>query len=169
VLRALAEDPGINVPILAHMDLAGALYASADHGISSHLVLGKLPRLAGADIVVFPATYGKAPFLPEKFKTVARNLSFPMGKIAPSFPMPSGGITPAMVPQVVRDLGTDIVVGSGGGIHAHPAGPAAGARAFRQAIDATLQGLSLEDAAAEHEELRQALSAWKDPFGGLSL
>jgi 2,3-diketo-5-methylthiopentyl-1-phosphate enolase len=169
VLRALAEDPGIPVPILAHMDLAGALYASPDHGISSHLVLGKLPRLAGADIVVFPAPYGKAPFLPEKFAAVARNLSFPMGKIRPSFPMPSGGITPAMVPQVIRDLGPDIVIGSGGGIHAHPAGPEAGARAFRQAIDAALQGRSLEDAAAEHEELRQALSAWKDPFGGLSL
>jgi 2,3-diketo-5-methylthiopentyl-1-phosphate enolase len=169
VLRALAEDASINVPILAHMDLAGALYASADHGISSHLVLGKLPRLAGADIVVFPAPYGKAPFLPEKFKTVARNLSFPMGKINPSFPMPSGGITPAVVPQVVRDLGPDVVIGSGGGIHAHPGGPTAGARAFRQAIDASLHGQCLEDAAAEHEELRQALSAWKDAFGGLSL
>ena len=169
VLRALAEDPALDVPILAHMDLAGALYASPDHGISSHLVLGKLPRLAGADIVVFPAPYGKAPFLPGKFRAVAANLSFPMGKIRPAFPMPSGGITPAMVPQVIRDLGPDIVIGSGGGIHAHPAGPAAGARAFRQAIDATLQGRSLEEAAAEHEELREALLAWKDPFGGLSL
>jgi 2,3-diketo-5-methylthiopentyl-1-phosphate enolase len=169
VLRALADDPAIGVPILAHMDLAGALYASPDHGISSHLVLGKLPRLAGADIVVFPAPYGKAPFLPEKFKKVAMNLGFPLGKIRPSFPMPSGGITPAMVPQVIHDLGPDIVIGSGGGIHAHPAGPTAGARAFRQAIDATLQGRSLEDAAAEHGELRQALSTWKDPFGGLSL
>jgi 2,3-diketo-5-methylthiopentyl-1-phosphate enolase len=83
--------------------------------------------------------------------------------------MPSGGITPAVVPQVVRDLGPDIVIGSGGGIHAHPGGPTAGARAFRQAIDASLHGQCLEDAAAEHEELRQALSAWKDPFGGLSL
>ncbi len=169
VLRALAEDPAIDVPILAHMDLAGALYASPDHGISSHLVLGKLPRLAGADIVVFPAPYGKAPFLPGKFRAVAANLSFPMGKIRRAFPMPSGGITPAMVPQVVGDLGPDIVIGSGGGIHAHPSGPAAGARAFRQAIDATLRGRSLEEAAAEHEELRLALSAWKDPFGGLSL
>jgi 2,3-diketo-5-methylthiopentyl-1-phosphate enolase len=169
VLRALAEDPAIDVPILAHMDLAGALYASPDHGISSHLVLGKLPRLAGADIVVFPAPYGKAPFLLGKFKSVATNLSFPMSKIRPAFPMPSGGITPAMVPQVIRELGPDIVIGSGGGIHAHPAGPTAGARAFRQAIDAALRGCSLEEAAAEQEELRQALSAWKDPFGGLAL
>jgi len=164
VLRALAEDPAINVPILGHMDVAGAFYESPWHGISSHIVLGKLPRLAGADIVVFPAPYGKAPVLPEKFLNVAKNLSFPLYNLKPSFPMPSGGITPAMVPQVMKDLGNQIVIGSGGGIHAHPHGPVAGAKAFRQAIDATMQGRSLEDAAAEYEELRVALETWQEPF-----
>lgn len=165
VLRALAEDPAINVPILAHMDVAGAFYASEWHGISSHLVLGKLPRLAGADIVVFPAPYGKAPVLPEKFQRVAQNLSFPFYHIRPTFPMPSGGITPKMVPQVIKDLGPDIVIGSGGGIHAHPQGPVAGARAFRQAIQAAMEGRPLEDAAKEYPELRVALETWVDPFG----
>jgi 2,3-diketo-5-methylthiopentyl-1-phosphate enolase len=165
VLRALAQDAAINVPILAHMDLAGAFYASEWHGISSHLVLGKFPRLAGADIVVFPAPYGKAPVLPDKFLNVARNLAFPFYNIRPTFPMASGGITPKMVPQVMKDLGTDIVIGSGGGIHAHPQGPVAGAKAFRQAIDATMQGRSIEDAAKEYPELKVALETWADPFG----
>ena len=48
-------------------------------------------------------------------------------------------------------------------------GPVAGARAFRQAIEATMQGRSLEDAAAEHEELRVALEMWREPFGALAL
>ena len=165
VLRALAEDPKINVPILGHMDVAGALYESEWHGLSSHLVLGKLPRLAGADIVVFPAPYGKAPVLPEKFMRVAQNLSFPFYKIKPTFPMASGGITPQMVPAVMKDLGTNIVIGSGGGIHAHPQGPVAGAKAFRQAIDATMQGRPLEEAAKEFAELKVALETWVDPFG----
>jgi len=165
VLRALAEDPAINVPILAHMDVAGALYASEWHGISSHLVLGKLPRLAGADIVVFPAPYGKAPVLPDKFQAVARNLTFPFYQVRPTFPMPSGGITPKMVPDVIHDLGPDIVIGSGGGIHAHPQGPVAGAKAFRQAIQATMESRSLEEAAKEYPELKVALETWVDPFG----
>jgi 2,3-diketo-5-methylthiopentyl-1-phosphate enolase len=167
VLRALAEDASLNVPILAHMDIAGALYASEWHGMSSHLVLGKLPRLAGADIVVFPAPYGKAPVLPEKFQRVAQNLTFPLYNLRPTFPMPSGGITPKMVPNVMKDLGVDIVIGSGGGIHAHPQGPTAGAKAFRQAIQATLQGRSLEDAANEFPELKVALETWVDPFKGM--
>ncbi len=165
VLRALAEDPKVNVPILAHMDLAGALYASEWHGISSHLVLGKLPRLAGADIIVFPAPYGKAPVLTDKFLNVARNMSMPLYQLKPTFPMASGGITPKMVPQVMKDLGTEIVIGSGGGIHAHPQGPVAGAKAFRQAIEATMHGQSLEDAAREHPELKASLETWADPFG----
>jgi 2,3-diketo-5-methylthiopentyl-1-phosphate enolase len=170
VLRALAEDLDINVPILAHMDVAGAYYMSPYHGVSSQLILGKLPRLAGADIVVFPAPYGKAPVIKDKFINVARNLSFPFYDIRPTFPMPSGGITPSMVPKVTKDLGNDIVIGSGGGIHAHPQGPVAGGRAFRQAIDATMKGIPLKEAAKEHPELAASLEAWTDPFGkGISL
>ena len=165
VLQALADDPVINVPILGHMDVAGAMYMSPFHGISSHIVLGKLPRLAGADIAVFPAPYGKAPVLEHKFGNVARNLAFPFYNIKPTFPMPSGGITPSMVPEVMKDLGTDIVIGSGGAIHAHPQGPVAGARAFRRAIDATMRGIPLKEAAKEYPELATALEEWVDPFG----
>ncbi len=169
VLRALAEDPAINVPILAHMDCAGAMYEAEWHGLSSHLVLGKLPRLAGADIVVHPAPYGKGPVLPEKFIRVAQNLSFPFYHIKPTWPMASGGITPKVVPNVIKDLGTDIIIGSGGGIHAHPQGPVAGAKAFRQAIQATMQGCPLEQAALDYPELKAALEAWVDPFKGMGL
>jgi len=170
VLRALAEDPDIAVPILGHMDVAGAYYMSPYHGVSSHLILGKLPRLSGADIVVFPAPYGKAPVIKDKFVNVARNLAFPLYDIRPTFPMASGGITPSMVPKVMKDLGHDIVIGSGGGIHAHPQGPVAGGKAFRAAIDATMEGIPLKEAAQVHPELAAALELWTDPFGkGIAL
>ncbi len=164
VLQAIAEDPKINVPILGHMDVAGALYMSPYHGMSSHLVLGKLPRLAGADIVVIPAPYGKAPVITEKFDAVARNLTYPLYHLKPTWPMASGGITPTMVPKVMQELGQDIVIGSGGGIHAHPQGPVAGGKAFRQSIEATLKGISLEEYAKTHKELAASIEAWKDPF-----
>jgi 2,3-diketo-5-methylthiopentyl-1-phosphate enolase len=164
VMQALADDPAINVPILAHMDVAGALYMSPWHGLSSHLVLGKLPRLAGADIVVIPAPYGKAPVIDYKFRNVARNLTFPLYNLKPTFPMASGGITPSMVPTVMAALGNDIVIGSGGGIHAHPKGPIAGGKAFRQAIDAAMKGIPLSKYAKDHQELAVSLKEWADPF-----
>ena len=164
VLQALAEDPKIGVPILGHMDVAGALYMSPQHGMSSHLVLGKLARLAGADIVVIPAPYGKASVIVEKFDSMARNLTYPLYQLKPTWPMASGGITPTHVPKVMQELGNDIVIGSGGGIHAHPLGPVAGGKAFRQAIDATLKGISLEEYSKTHKELAASVKQWADPF-----
>lgn len=164
VMQAVAEDSSINVPILGHMDIAGAMYMSPLHGVSSHLVLGKLPRLAGADIVVIPAPYGKAMVIPDKFRNAAKNLAFPLYHLKPTWPMAAGGITPSMVPKLMADLGANIVIGSGGGIHAHSQGPIAGGKAFRQAIDATMQRIPLEEYAKEHPELAVALKEWADPF-----
>ncbi|MHA1650155.1 MAG: RuBisCO large subunit C-terminal-like domain-containing protein [Candidatus Helarchaeota archaeon] len=160
VMRAICEDPSINVPVLGHMDFAGAMYMAPQFGVSSHLILAKLPRIAGADILVHPAPYGKASVLQDKFERVAHTMRMPMHNIKPMFPMPSGGITVGMVDKCIDALGPDIVIGSGGGIHAHPDGPIAGAKAFRQAIDAVMQGIKIKDYAKDHKELGVALGTW---------
>jgi 2,3-diketo-5-methylthiopentyl-1-phosphate enolase len=159
VLKALAEDESVKVPIMAHMDVAGAYYVSPISGIRSTLILGKLPRICGADIVVYPAPYGKAPMMEEKYVEVAKNHRYPLYHIKPCFPMPSGGISPSNVPRLISTLGYDIVVAAGGGIHAHPDGPAAGARAFRQAIDAVMQGYMDLRKYAEENNLPELLKA----------
>jgi len=70
--------------------------------------------------------------------------------------------------DVFEDLGIHIAIGAGGAIHAHPMGPRAGAKAFRQAIEATLKGIPLEEYAADHMELKTALEAWsKGPLAEL--
>ncbi|MHA1145841.1 MAG: RuBisCO large subunit C-terminal-like domain-containing protein [Candidatus Helarchaeota archaeon] len=160
VMRQIAEDPSIKLPILGHMDFAGAMYMSPQHGVSSHIILGKFARMAGADVVVHPAPYGKAQVINEKYTRVANVMRLPMYNIKSTFPMPSGGITTGLVEKCVKDLGTDIVIGSGGGIHAHPQGPIAGAKAFRQAIDAVMSGVSVKKAGQEHEELGISLGIW---------
>lgn len=157
IIRQIAEDPSLNLPILAHMDMGGAYYMAPTFGISSHLVLAKLIRLCGADIVVHPAPYGKAQVIHEKYVKVANTLRWPFYHIKPTFPMPSGGLTVALVEKCVKDLGEDIVIGSGGGIHAHPSGPRAGAMAFRQAIDAAMEGTPVMDAGKQNKELGEAL------------
>ena len=159
-LQALAEDPDINVPILAHLDFAGVMYESPYSGMSSHLVLGKLPRIAGADMVVYPSPYGKFEFMREKYLKIALTLKLPLHDIKPVFPMPGGGIHPGVVPRLTEELGYDFIVAAGGAIHGHPMGAAAGARALRQAIDAAVSGVPLSTAAKEHEELKLAIEAW---------
>ena len=76
-------------------------------------------------------------------------------------PVASGGLYPGLVPALMSFFGKDFVIQAGGGIHGHTEGTVSGARAVRQAVDATLQGVSLEEYAETHEELRVALELWK--------
>ncbi|MHA1727116.1 MAG: RuBisCO large subunit C-terminal-like domain-containing protein [Promethearchaeota archaeon] len=160
ILKAITEDPSIKIPVLAHMDFAGVWYEDPWSGVASDLTLGKFPRLCGADIIVIPAPYGKAIVVDERYPMELKALRFPMQNINQTLPMPSGGITAGMVEQSVNDGGLDILIGSGGGIHAHPDGPIKGAIAFRQAIDAVMKGISVKKYAKDHEELGKAMGLW---------
>ena len=94
----------------------------------------------------------------------------PMGNIKPIFAMPGGGTTQGHVEDLYKKFGKDVMIAAGGAIHGHPMGPAAGARAFRQAIDAVVAGRSLEEAAGDFQELKVALDLWgiySEKKGGL--
>ncbi|MGB9841995.1 MAG: RuBisCO large subunit C-terminal-like domain-containing protein, partial [Candidatus Bathyarchaeales archaeon] len=47
-------------------------------------------------------------------------------------------------------------------IHGHTAGTRAGATAMRQAVDAAMQHVKLEEYAKAHKELKAALELWTD-------
>lgn len=162
VLHELSSDKSINVPIAAHPAMAGAMYPSPHYGISASLLLGKLMRLAGADLVLFPSPYGSVVMPKEENLAVKDALLAPLHGLRTSFPVPSAGIHPGLVPLILKDFGTDVVVNAGGGIHGHPMGTAAGGHAFRQAITATLNGVALRDAAVQagNEPLQAAINAW---------
>lgn len=46
---------------------------------------------------------------------------------------------------LIKIAGPDIIIQAGGGIHGHPLGSKAGARAMRQAIEAVLQGKEIKE------------------------
>jgi 2,3-diketo-5-methylthiopentyl-1-phosphate enolase len=62
-LQALSEDNRINVPLVGHYASAGSITESCNTGISTPLLLGKMARMAGADIVLFSSPYSTYPFL----------------------------------------------------------------------------------------------------------
>ena len=65
-----------------------------------------------------------------------------------------------LVDKVMDKLGTDIMLQIGGGIHGHPNGSYAGARAMREAVEAYLAGIDLAVAAKKCPELKVALDYW---------
>ena len=56
---------------------------------------------------------------------------------------------------------TDLIFACGGGIMAHPAGIAAGVRSIRQAWEAAVAGVPVDQACREHAELRQAFEKFQ--------
>ena len=168
-LSMLADDPAIAVPVMGHLAFSGALYAAPRTGVSSHLVLGRLPRLAGADVVVYPSPYGTLRFTRSMHIRLAQAMTEPFHGIRPILPAPGGGLHAGMTRRLFDDLGTDFAIGAGGAVHGHPMGATAGARAFRQAIDAVVRGEPLSDARAAHPELAAALDRWPGDGGPADL
>jgi 2,3-diketo-5-methylthiopentyl-1-phosphate enolase len=130
VLEALARDPEINVPLFAHPAFAGAMCASPDTGLAYSVVLGTLMAHAGADAVLYPAHYGSLPFDAGEERKIVASL-----RSRNVFPVPSAGIRPSIIPQVLADYGHDIILNAGTAIMDDAAGPAAGVRAFFEAME----------------------------------
>ncbi|MBH0170498.1 MAG: 2,3-diketo-5-methylthiopentyl-1-phosphate enolase [Bacillota bacterium] len=160
VLQELAEDKEIPLPIMAHPALSGAIGSSSLYGIGYSVILGKLLRYAGADLVLFPSPYGSVALDRKETLSIADALTTDSISLNKSFPVPSAGIHPGLTPVLYNDFGLDSVINAGGGIHGHPDGAAGGARAFRQAIDAVVKGEDFESFAEKHAELQKALELW---------
>ena len=156
ILRVLAEDPEINVPILLHPSHMIALTPSM-----SWPAMAKICRICGADLMLTPTYWSTIPLVShEEGIRCAQVKLAPLRNIKRTWPMPSAGMYPGLVPVLVREFGQDIVIPAGGGMLGHPMGHRAGAQSWQQAIEATMQGISLEDAAKDKEELRVALEKW---------
>lgn len=119
----------------------------------------KLWRLAGADHLHVNGLQNK---FCESDESVTRSIK---ACLAPMFraddaamPVVSSGQWGGQAPETYRRAETsDLIYLAGGGIMAHPLGPAAGLRGLQQAWEAAMQGVPLGDYANTHPELKQAI------------
>jgi ribulose-bisphosphate carboxylase large chain len=128
------------------------------HGVSMR-VIAQVARLCGVDhIHTGTADLGKL----ENEDTVGINewLASDLHGLSDVLPVASGGLHPGLVPELVDRLGTDIAIQIGGGIHGHPDGTQAGARALRDAVEATMAGESPAEAVDGSPELATAVDLW---------
>jgi ribulose-bisphosphate carboxylase large chain len=154
------RDRNLDLVIHAHRAGHAAFTRNPKHGISMR-VITKIARIIGVDQLHVGAVVGK---MAETRKEVSENveaLKMKMGGLKVVLPVASGGLYPRLVPSLMDFFGKDFVIQAGGGIHGHSDGTVAGARAMRQAVDATLKGVSLNEYAKTHKELEAALQTWK--------
>lgn len=148
--------------IHAHRNGYGAL--------SRHPLLGigfdayqALYRLAGIDHMHVHGIGGKFCDQPAEVAAAARRCLAPLAADAPDaadavMPAFSSGQWAGTLPETARATGSsDFLFMAGGGIIAHPDGPAAGVASLRQAWEAVAEGQTPEAAAATRPELAAAL------------
>jgi ribulose-bisphosphate carboxylase large chain len=157
-LQTLREQ-NLNLVIHAHRAGHAAFTKNPKHGISMRTI-AKISRVVGVDQLHVGTVVGK---MFETRKEVAENckaLRTEMGGLKPVLPVASGGLHPGLVPTLVGFFGKDFVIQAGGGIHGHKDGTVSGAKAMRQAVKATLKGVSLREYAETYNELKIALETW---------
>jgi 2,3-diketo-5-methylthiopentyl-1-phosphate enolase len=157
-LRQLTSDPDITVPVMLHASHMIAMMKQV-----AWPVLAKLCRLCGADMMLTPTMWSSIPMvsMEEGLRTSFQKLA-PWHHIKPTFPMPCAGVYPGVAEVIMGEYGSDIVIPAGGGMLGHPDGYKAGAQAWRQAIDAVMEGTPLPAAAVKpgNESLKHALEKW---------
>ncbi|MFD1562074.1 type III ribulose-bisphosphate carboxylase [Haloarchaeobius amylolyticus] len=155
-VRDRCEDHGL--AIHAHRAMHAAFDRLEHHGVSMR-VIAQIARLCGVDHI-HTGTAGLGKLANEDTPGINDWLTGECHGLKPVLPVASGGLHPGVVDQLLEALGTDIIVQAGGGVHGHPDGTHAGAKALRQSVDASMAGESLEDYADDHPELATALEKW---------
>jgi len=160
------------LPIHAHRAGHAMFDRDPNHGMTME-VIAQLARMVGVDTLHIGTAYGKMTggkdevlHIEEEMesqftKETKEYLSQRWFNVKPVFGVASGGVYPAIVPKIMEFMGNDVVIQAGGGVHGHPQGTIAGAKAMRQAVDATLKKIPLKKFAEGNEELRYALQKWK--------
>jgi ribulose-bisphosphate carboxylase large chain len=171
-LQSLRE-ADFKLAIHAHRAMHAAFTRNKKHGISM-MVLADLARLIGVDTLHIGSVVGKMEgeemeveeideeIEKKHVKETKDRLSQDWEKIKPVLSVSSGGLHPGHIPFLIKHLGKDIVIQAGGGCHGHKLGTLRGAIALRQAIEATMQNISLKTYAKNHIELKIALEQWKN-------
>jgi len=164
----------LNMVMHAHRAMHATMTKNRRHGISM-MAIAKASRLIGVDqLHVGTVNVGKmvgsagderpveheieSSFISEN---PARHvLEQDWHKIKPVLAVASGGLHPGSIPKLISIMGRNIVMQFGGGVHGHPQGTRAGAKAVKQALDATMAGIALGEYAKNHAELGKAISKW---------
>ncbi|MDA9117068.1 RuBisCO large subunit C-terminal-like domain-containing protein [Pontimonas sp.] len=117
VMRAIAEDDEIALPIMAHPAFVGSLVTSPTQGLSHAIVFSQLARIAGADITIFPNFGGRFGFSQEQCLSIAHAARAPLGELRPAWISPAGGMSPDRIGDMIDAYGQDTACLVGGALH----------------------------------------------------
>lgn len=133
IMKQLADNPDFALPVMSHPAFIGP-YLSGTTGFTHGALLGKLMRMAGADIVVYPNFGGRFSFTKDECADIVNQCRSEFGLIKSIFPSPGGGMNFSNIPEMTSFYGTDVIYLMGGGLFRRSSDLAANCRELLQLV-----------------------------------
>ena len=132
-MKHLADDADFALPVMSHPAFIGP-YLSGSSGFTHGALLGKLTRLAGADIVVYPNFGGRFSFTKDECADIVNECRSGFSRIKSIFPAPGGGMNFSNIPEMTSFYGKDVIYLMGGGLFKRSSNLAANCRELLQLV-----------------------------------
>lgn len=134
-LRILAEDDAMALPIASHPSYLGTYAVHPDSGIAPAALYGQLPRLAGADISIYPSYGTGYAMTKESCSAIVTACRSPWQHVRPMVPTAAGRIGFEQVTELAPLYGRDVIFILGSRIQQDSAGITAATQRFMKEIE----------------------------------
>ncbi len=133
-IRTLSADTALGLPLLSHPALLNLQAGRATSGIAPPVLFGRLPRLAGADVSIYPS-YGIGYAMARAdCAAVGAACRGPWGGLKPTCPTAAGRMGLAQAPELCEFYGGEVLFVLGSVVQAHPKGVRTACEEFIRAV-----------------------------------
>jgi ribulose-bisphosphate carboxylase large chain len=136
MVQAVTRDPGFGLPVIVHPAFLGSYALHPSSGLAPRLLYGRLPRLIGGDISIFP-TYGRGFALSRQQDclAVAEACTGTWGNFPPIFPTAAGRMGEGRIAEMCETFGREFVFILGSQILEHASGVTGACRRFLSSLE----------------------------------
>lgn len=136
LIPRIAADEALAMPVMAHPAWQGSFVQTDEGGIAPDVLWGTLPRLAGADLSIFPSWGGRFGLSREDCVRLVHACHDPKGPGRPILPTPGGGMNVERASEMRAAYGKDVCYLLGGALLRHREALAEPMARMRAALDA---------------------------------
>ncbi len=120
--------------VVTHPDLLGTYALREEVGIAPSVLFGQLPRLAGADVSIYPSYDASFSMGRDDCRDIAEAARRPWGHLKPMFPTGAGRISRDRLDEVCSFYNGEVVIIAGGGFLGSRGDVIATCRAFMDRV-----------------------------------